>query len=110
MLKAKSGKLVELSSSDQQLFWEAYLDGGKHLVYRLSYGQINKAHAILISDSEGHEVCSLISKDVTRLVALSGDKLLGTGMEIEDFIREYCPLYKDDLDEMELDEMKRKKP
>lgn len=110
MLKAKDGKLVKLNDSDQQLFWEAYLEGGKHLVYRLSHGKIAKAHSILVTDSEGNETCSLISKDVTRLVALSGDRLLGNGMEIEDFIREYCPLYKDDLDEMELEEMKRQKP
>lgn len=101
MLKAKNGNLVALNSGDQELFWEAYLEGGKSIVYRLAYKNISRAHALLIKDSNGDEVCALISKDVTRLVALTHDKLLCDGMELEDFIRQFCPLYVDDLNEME---------
>ena len=87
MLKAKDGKLVRLCKDDQEFVWEAYLEGGVNIVYRISYGDIKKAHALLITDVNGNEVCALLSKDVTRMVALTDEELIMDGLPLDKFIR-----------------------
>lgn len=101
MLKAKDGKLVRLCKDDQEFVWEAYLEGGVNIVYRISYYDIKKAHALLITDSNGNEVCALLSKDVTRMVALTDEELIMDGLPLDKFIREYCPDFVESLDEVE---------
>ena len=101
MLKAKDGKLVRLCKDDQEFVWEAYIEGGVNIVYRISYGDIKKAHALLITDVNGNEVCALLSKDVTRMVALTDEELIMDGLPLDKFIREYCPDFVESLDEVE---------
>lgn len=101
MLKAKDGKLVRLCKDDQEFVWEAYLEGGVNIVYRISYYYIKKAHALLITDANGNEVCALLSKDVTRMVALTDEELIMDGLPLDKFIREYCPDFVESLDEVE---------
>ena len=101
MLKAKDGKLVRLCKDDQEFVWEAYLEGGVYIVYRISYYDIKKAHALLITDANGNEVCALLSKDVTRMVALTDEELIMDGLPLDKFIREYCPDFVESLDEVE---------
>lgn len=101
MLKAKNGKLVRLSKDDQEFVWESYIEGGVNIVYRISYGDIKKAHALLITDVNGNEVCALLSKDVTRMVALTDEELIMDGLPLDKFIREYCPDFVESLDEVE---------
>ena len=101
MLKAKNGKLIRLCKDDQDFLWESYLEGGTHITYNVSYAGIKKAHCLLVTDNNNTEVCALISKNVTRIVALTGDDLLCGGMPLADFIRKYCPDYVDKLDEVE---------
>ena len=101
MLKAKNGKLVRLSKDDQEFVWESYIEGGVNIVYRISYGDIKKAHALLITDVNGNEVCALLSKDVTRMVALTDEELIMDGLPLDRFIREYCPDFVESLDEVE---------
>lgn len=101
MLKAKNGKLVRLSKDDQEFVWESYIEGGVNIVYRISYGDIKKAHALLFTDVNGNEVCALLSKDVTRMVALTDEELIMDGLPLDKFIREYCPDFVESLDEVE---------
>lgn len=101
MLKARDGKLVRLCKDDQEFVWEAYIEGGVNIVYRISYGDIKKAHALLITDVNGNEVCALLSKDVTRMVALTDEELIMDGLPLDKFIRKYCPDFVESLDEVE---------
>ena len=101
MLKAKNGKLIRLCRDDQDFIWDAYLEGGITIVYHISYGEIKKAHCLFVADEKGNEVCALISKNVTRIVALTGEELICGGMPLVDFIRKYCPDYAEKLDEVE---------
>lgn len=101
MLKARDGKLVCLCKDDQEFVWGAYLEGGVNIVYRISYGDIKKAHALLITDVNGNEVCALLSKDITCMVALTDEELIMDGLPLDKFIREYCPDFIEGLDEVE---------
>lgn len=101
MIMAKNGKLVRLCKDDQDFVWEAYIEGGVNIVYRTSYAKMKKAHALLITNEKGEEVYALISKNVTRIVALTSDELILGGMSLGEFIRKYCPDYVEKLDEVE---------
>ena len=93
MIKAKDGKLVSLSIETQKELYDAYKEGGVSIVYRSSYYDIKKAHCLLVTDEDGNEVCTFISKDISRLVALTGNELHGNGMKLEKFIKKYCHEY-----------------
>ena len=101
MIMAKNGKLVRLCKDDQDFVWEAYIEGGVNIVYHTSYAKVKKAHALLITNEKGEEVYALISKNVTRIVALTGDELILGGMPLSEFISKYCPDYVEKLGEVE---------